>query len=64
MKFLNILIIISCILSLQAQGTILKVDEKFKLLSNIHLVNNIPYKKAPQALIEIPAGLLPNGRES
>ena len=39
------------------QEIVLKKDGEYKILSNIHLVNEIPYKKdGYQALIEIPSG--------
>ena len=40
-----------------AKDIILKPDGEYKILSNVHLVNGISYKKdGYQALIEIPAG--------
>ena len=42
---------------LSAQEIVLKSDGEYRLLSNIHLVNGIPYKnKSYLALIEVPAG--------
>ena len=42
---------------LMAQEIILKPDGAYRLLSNVHLVDGIDYKKGTyQALIEIPAG--------
>lgn len=47
----------SCIFNLYAKEMILKVDGNYRLLSKIHLVNEIPYKKENyQALIEVSAG--------
>ncbi len=45
--------------SLMAENLIFKPDGKYKILSNLHLVNDIEYKKDNnyQALIEIPAGV-------
>lgn len=52
-----VLICIIFVSSLLAQPIKLKVDGKYRLISNIHLVDDIEYKKdAYQALIEIPAG--------
>ena len=40
-----------------ANEPVLKADGLYRLLSNMHLVNDIPYKKdSYQALVEIPAG--------
>lgn len=55
----NILIVLICILniSLHADDIVLKKDRNFKLVSNIHLINDIAYKdNSYQAFIEIPAG--------
>jgi inorganic pyrophosphatase len=52
------LIILSLVsLFANAQEVVLTPDGDYRLLSNFHLVNQIPYKKSSyQALIEVPAG--------
>ncbi len=54
-----VLIFVSFLYSLVATDLILKPDGEYKILSNIHLVNDIKYKKdnSYQALIEIPSGV-------
>ncbi len=52
-----ILIIFTFSTLLLSQQIVLKADGKYSLLSNIHLVDDITYKKKSyQAFIEIPAG--------
>lgn len=52
-----VITLIAFISILAAQEVVLKPDGEYKILSNIHLVNNVPYKNSDyQALIEIPAG--------
>jgi inorganic pyrophosphatase len=47
----------SCIINLYAKEIVLRSDGNYRLLSNVHLVNEVPYKKESyQALIEVPAG--------
>lgn len=54
--------IILCIItllsvSLQADEIVLKADGEYRLLSKVHLVNDVEYKKEGyQALVEVPAG--------
>lgn len=53
-----VFVIISFVLSLVANEIFLKPDGKYKIFSNVHLVDGIAYKKNNiyQALIEVPAG--------
>lgn len=57
MKIVFILTALVYALDLQATQIVLKDDGKYRILSSIHLVNDVPYKEGTyQALIEIPAG--------
>lgn len=53
------IVLFTCLssVSLHAANIILKADGPYRLISDIHLVNDVAYKQAEyQALIEVPAG--------
>ena len=59
LKYLIVINFLIFLVHLNASEIILKKDGSYRLISNIHLVNEVAYKKeAYQALIEIPAGTI------
>lgn len=57
MKSLVFLIVCLYSIGLYAKDIILKIEGPYRIISNLHLVNDIPYKlQSYQALIEVPAG--------
>ncbi len=54
-----LLILTTLLLPLVAKDIVLKNEGKYRILSNVHLVNEVPYKKTAiyQALIEISTGV-------